>query len=96
MSFLSHGWLCVGQSLTTGASVMTAFTPTPTITVTMYRLQKNGAYYSTVQAQAIAARTYTYSRAWGRDNSNNYQVFVPYYYDSLIPALRQPPLTTLA
>jgi hypothetical protein len=149
---------------------MTAFTPTPAITVTMYRLLKSGAYYqpltpcsqtpalrdkwgctayctdlvgpnlpcntsksatypfssenatvniegtscapgsspydcylrdvtplevdikassrgnkplSTVQAQAIAARTYTYSRAWGRDNSNNYQVFVPYYYDSL-------------
>jgi hypothetical protein len=38
---------------------------------------------STVQAQAIAARTYTHNRTWGRDNSNNYQVFVPYFYDSL-------------
>jgi hypothetical protein len=38
-----------------------------------------------VEAQAIAARTYTYSRTWGRDNSANYHVFVPYYFDTLTP-----------
>jgi len=38
-----------------------------------------------VEAQAIAARTYTCNRTWGRDNSANYHVFVPYYFDTLTP-----------
>lgn len=41
-----------------------------------------------VEAQAIAARTYTYYRTSDRDNSTNYHVFVPYYFDTLT-ALQQ-------
>lgn len=46
---------------------------------------------SAVEAQAIAARTYTYQRILyesqysPRNNSNQFQVFVPYYFDTLTP-----------
>jgi hypothetical protein len=44
---------------------------------------RNNKPLAVVEAQAIAARTYTYHRTWSRDNSTNYHVFVPYYFDSL-------------
>lgn len=45
---------------------------------------------STVKAQAIAARTYVYFRhSLTINNSTQYQVFVPYYYDTLTSAQQQ-------
>jgi len=45
---------------------------------------------STVKAQAIAARTYVYFRhGLTINNSAQYQVFVPYYYDTLTLAQQQ-------
>ncbi len=45
---------------------------------------------STVKAQAIAARTYVYFRHSSTiNNSAQYQVFVPYYYDTLTSAQQQ-------
>jgi len=45
---------------------------------------------STVKAQAIAARTYVYFRqGLTINNSAQYQVFVPYYYDTLTAAQQQ-------
>ncbi len=45
---------------------------------------------STVKAQAIAARTYVYFRhGLTINNSAQYQVFVPYYYDVLTSAQQQ-------
>lgn len=41
---------------------------------------------SAIESQAIAARTYIYHRikaGYAIDNSNSFQVFVPYYFDSL-------------
>ena len=45
---------------------------------------------STVKAQAVAARTYVYFRHSSTiNNSAQYQVFVPYYYDTLTSAQQQ-------
>lgn len=45
---------------------------------------------STLKAQAIAARTYVYFRqGLTINNSSQYQVFVPYYYDTLTSAQQQ-------
>ncbi len=44
---------------------------------------RNNKPASALEAQAIAARTFAYHRTWGITNSNDYQVFVPFYYDTL-------------
>jgi len=66
----------------------TSFLCTEEVAITMS--SRGNKPLPTVKAQAIAARTYVYFRhGLTINNSTQYQVFVPYYFDTLTSAQQQ-------